>query len=99
LVAEIILAVFVITYIAISSEKVNRTATALLGMGVVGIVLWATRSGTFGDIVDLIEWDTILFVTAMFIIVTIAASSGMFQYMAIEMTRPTQGETKRATHD
>jgi Na+/H+ antiporter NhaD/arsenite permease-like protein len=95
LVAEIILIVFVITYIAISSEKVNRTATALLGMGVVGIVLWATRSGTFSDIVHLIEWDTILFVTAMFIIVTIAASSGMFQYLAIEMARPTQGETKR----
>lgn len=95
MVAEIILAVFVITYIAISSEKVNRTATALLGMGVVGIVLWATRSGTFSDIVHLIEWNTILFVTAMFIIVTIAASSGMFQYLAIEMARPTQGETKR----
>ncbi|MHA2004251.1 MAG: SLC13 family permease, partial [Candidatus Thorarchaeota archaeon] len=95
MVAEIILIVFVITYIAISSEKVNRTATALLGMGVVGIVLWATRSGTFSDIVHLIEWDTILFVTAMFIIVTIAASSGMFQYLAIEMARPTQGETKR----
>jgi len=40
--AEIIIIVFVVTYIAISSEKVNRTATALLGMGAAGIVLWAT---------------------------------------------------------
>ncbi len=95
MVAEIILAVFVVTYIAISSEKVNRTATALLGMGAVGIILWATNSASFSVLADHIEWPTILFVTAMFVIVTIAASSGMFQYLAIELTRPTQGETKR----
>ncbi|MHA2142019.1 MAG: SLC13 family permease [Candidatus Thorarchaeota archaeon] len=95
MVAEIILIVFVITYIAISSEKVNRTATALLGMGVVGIVLWATDTAEFHEVADRIEWTTILFVTAMFIIVTIAASSGMFQYLALELTRRTEGDTKR----
>ena len=93
--AEIIIIVFVITYIAISSEKVNRTATALLGMGIAGIVLWATGEGTFSLIVDHIEWNTILFITSMFIIVTIAASSGMFQFLALELTRPTQGQTKK----
>lgn len=84
-----------VTYIAISSEKVNRTATALLGMGVAGIVLWVTGEGAFFEVVDRIEWSTILFVTSMFIIVTIAASSGMFQYLAIGLTGPTQGQTKK----
>lgn len=93
--AEIIIAVFVVTYIAISSEKVNRTAAALLGMGVAGIVLWATGQGAFSVLVDHIEWSTILFITSMFIIVTIAASSGMFQFLALEITRPTQGQTKK----
>jgi len=73
-VAGLIVVVFILTYIAISTEKVNRTATALLGMGVAGIVLWATSAGAFNLIVDQIEWSTILFVTSMFIIVTIAAS-------------------------
>jgi Na+/H+ antiporter NhaD/arsenite permease-like protein len=95
LAAEIIVIVFVITYIAISSEKVNRTATALLGMGVVGIVLWATDTADFHEVAVRIEWATILFVTSMFIIVTIAASSGMFQYLALELTRRTEGVTKR----
>jgi Na+/H+ antiporter NhaD/arsenite permease-like protein len=95
LVAEIIVTVFVITYLAISSEKVNRTATALLGMGAVGIVLWATGTAGFQEVADRIEWTTILFVTAMFIIVTIAAASGMFQYLALELTRRTEGATKR----
>ncbi|MGD9395882.1 MAG: SLC13 family permease [Candidatus Thorarchaeota archaeon] len=93
--AELIIVVFVVTYIAISSEKVNRTATALLGMGVAGIVLWVTGEGAFFEVVDRIEWSTILFVTSMFIIVTIAASSGMFQYLAIGLTGPTQGQTKK----
>ncbi|MFW9845386.1 MAG: SLC13 family permease [Candidatus Thorarchaeota archaeon] len=95
MVAELVVAVFVITYIAISSEKVNRTATALFGMGVVGIVLWATGTAEFRDVVEFIEWPTILFVTSMFIIVTIAASSGMFQYLALDLTRRTEGDTKR----
>ncbi|MFQ5831578.1 MAG: SLC13 family permease [Candidatus Thorarchaeota archaeon] len=74
----------------------NRTATELLGMGVVGIILWTPGTiEPFSQIVHEIEWATILFVTAMFIVVTIAASSGMFQYLAIELTRPTHGETKR----
>jgi Na+/H+ antiporter NhaD/arsenite permease-like protein len=94
-VAGLILAVFIVTYIAISTEKVNRTATALLGMGVVGVVLWATGAGAFNVIVDGIEWSTILFVTSMFIIVTIAASSGMLQFFALELTRTTQGQTKK----
>jgi Na+/H+ antiporter NhaD/arsenite permease-like protein len=95
LAAELIILVFVVTYIAISSEKVNRTATALLGMGVAGIVLWATGEGAFDLIVHEIEWSTILFVTSMFIIVTIAASSGMLQFFALELTRRTQGQTKK----
>jgi len=93
--AELIIGIFVVTYIAISSEKVNRTATALLGMGAAGIVLWAANQATFSVIAEHIEWATILFVTSMFIIVTIAASSGMFQFLALELTRPTQGQTKK----
>ncbi|OLS24133.1 MAG: hypothetical protein ThorAB25_23680, partial [Candidatus Thorarchaeota archaeon AB_25] len=93
--AELIIIVFVVTYIAISSEKVNRTATALLGMGAAGIVLWATDYAEFSVVVDNIEWSTILFVTSMFIIVTIAASSGMLQFLALEITRTTQGQTKK----
>ncbi|MFW9842822.1 MAG: SLC13 family permease, partial [Candidatus Thorarchaeota archaeon] len=93
--AELIILVFVVTYIAISSEKVNRTATALLGMGVAGIVLWITQGLEFSEIVNRIHWSTILFVTSMFVIVTIAASSGMFQYLALSLTGPTQGQTKK----
>ncbi|MFW9943949.1 MAG: SLC13 family permease [Candidatus Sifarchaeia archaeon] len=89
-----VLVVFIGTYVAISSEKVNRTATALLGLGIVGIVLW-TAEIRFQTVVEHIEWSTVLFVTSMMIIMTIASSSGMFQYLALELTRPTRAETRK----
>jgi len=93
-VAILVLIIFISTYIAISSEKVNRTASALLGMGIVGIILWTVGIG-FETVVGRIEWNTVLFVTSMMIIVTIAASSGMFQYLALELTQPTRGNTRK----
>jgi Na+/H+ antiporter NhaD/arsenite permease-like protein len=95
LVGGLVLAVFIGTYLAISTEKVNRTATALLGMGIVGVILWAAGVGTFDSMVHEIEWNIVLFVTAMMIIVTIASSSGMFQFLAIEFTRPTHANTRQ----
>ena len=95
LVGGLVLAVFIGTYLVISTEKVNRTATALLGMGLVGIILWASSLASFSEVIGHIDWHIVLFVTSMMIIVTIAAGSGMFQFLAIEMTRPTQANTKR----
>jgi Na+/H+ antiporter NhaD/arsenite permease-like protein len=94
IVSGLVLFIFICTYAAISSERVDRTATSLLGMGAVGLVLWVFGT-EFIVIVELIEWHTILFLIAMMIIVTIAASSGMFQYLALELARPTKGDTRR----
>ncbi len=95
LVSGLVLVVFIATYIAISSEKVNRTATSLLGMGLVGVILWAAGTGSFSSIVAHIEWNIVLFVTSMMIIVTIASGTGMFQFLAIELTRPTHANTRQ----
>ncbi|MDF1537599.1 MAG: SLC13 family permease [Candidatus Thorarchaeota archaeon] len=94
-VSGLVLVVFIATYLVISSEKVNRTATSLLGMGLVGVILWAAGAGTFSSIVEHIEWDIVLFVTAMMIIVTIASGTGMFQFLAIQLTRPTHANTRQ----
>ena len=93
-----VLVVFVITYILISSEKLNRTGMSLLGMAIVGVIFWATNQADpinqpldFVHFVGGIEWDTILFVTAMIIIVAIAGASGMFQYLALALAKPSGG--------
>jgi Na+/H+ antiporter NhaD/arsenite permease-like protein len=95
-----ILIVFIGTYVIISTERVDRTGMSLLGMALVGVVFWAASLLTPGveisfiDLVEQIEWDTILFVTAMMIIVAVAGGSGMFQYLALRLARPSGGDYK-----
>ncbi|MBD3407967.1 MAG: hypothetical protein GF411_17740 [Candidatus Lokiarchaeota archaeon] len=96
-----ILIVFVGTYLVISTEKVNRTGMSLLGMAIAGIVLWIAAimeipGGTdFAHYAEQIEWSTILFVLSMMIIVGVAGASGMFQYIALTLSRPSGGDHKQ----
>ncbi len=106
-VGTLVLFVFIGTYLLISSEKVNRAAMSMVGMGLVGLVLWAAfnidsaagsidpMGATFSTLVEHIEWGTILFIISMMAIVSVARNSGMFQYIALTLVRPTGGNTKR----
>ena len=105
-VAVPVLIVFIGTYAIISSEKVNRTATSLLGMALVGVVLFVgfglgliglenPSHSIFQELILNIEWDTILFVTAMMIIVSVAGASGLFQFIALKIAAPSGGSHKK----
>ncbi|MGY5879139.1 MAG: hypothetical protein RTV31_02765, partial [Candidatus Thorarchaeota archaeon] len=87
----IVVIILIITLLVIISERVNETATALLAMSIVGGVLYLAYGLTFENFVLLMPWDTILFVTAMLIVVAVAASSGMFQYIALVLIHRTRG--------
>ncbi len=93
-VGTLILLVFIGTYLAISSEKVNRAAMSMIGMGIAGFVLWSF-STDFTTLVHSIEWSTILFIVSMMAIVSVAGHSGMFQYIALTLAKPTGGNTRR----
>ncbi|MHA3962698.1 MAG: ArsB/NhaD family transporter [Candidatus Thorarchaeota archaeon SMTZ1-45] len=101
-VGTLVLLVFIGTYLMISSERVNRAAMSMVGMGIVGLVLWVsfttsggTMGATFSTLVEHIEWGTILFLIGMMGIVSVARNSGMFQYIALTLVKPTGGNTKR----
>ncbi len=101
-VGTLVLLVFIGTYLMISSERVNRAAMSMVGMGLVGLVLWlafvgsaGTMGAAFSTLVEHIEWGTILFLIAMMGIVSVARNSGMFQYIALTLVKPTGGNTKR----
>jgi Na+/H+ antiporter NhaD/arsenite permease-like protein len=101
-----ILLVFVGTYVLISTEKVNRTAMSLLGVAIAGVVLFvAFEVGKalgieiggvqFATLIEHIEWTTIFFIIAMSVIVSVAASSGLFQYIALRIAARSQGDHKQ----
>jgi Na+/H+ antiporter NhaD/arsenite permease-like protein len=73
----------------------------MVGMGFVGLVLWASYNinpssgATFTTLVEHVEWGTILFIISMMVVVSVARNSGMFQYIALTLVRPTGGNTKQ----
>jgi Na+/H+ antiporter NhaD/arsenite permease-like protein len=86
------IAIFLITYAIIISEKINRAVIALLGAALMLI---------FG-IVDIhkafthhIEWGTITLLIGMMILVGITSKSGFFQYMAIKAAKLAKGHPIR----
>jgi Na+/H+ antiporter NhaD/arsenite permease-like protein len=93
-VGTLVLLVFIGTYLVISSEKINRAAASMVGMGIAGLVLWGFHID-FNLLVESIEWSTILFIVSMMAIVSVAGHSGMFQYLALTLAKPTGGNTRR----
>jgi Na+/H+ antiporter NhaD/arsenite permease-like protein len=90
----VILLILIGTLVVILSERIDETATALFGMSLAGLVLWLAYDFDFKEFVIMMEWDTVLFVTAMLIVVAIAASSGMFQYIALLLIHRTGGKPR-----
>ena len=94
------LIIFTATYILISSEKLHRPISALLGASVLSILLiisewqYEGHAVEFHTIVSRVEWNTIIFITAMMIITIISSYSGLFQYISILIVRFTKGNPK-----
>jgi len=105
-IAGAVLVVFIGIYVLISTEKVNRTAMSLLGVAIVGVILYLAleifiltgvdHGGVeFSVLIAHIDWTTIIFIIAMSIIVSIAAASGLFQFIGLKIAARSEGEHKK----
>lgn len=71
--------VFIITYVVIVTEKINRSIVALLGAGLMismGVVNQQTA-------INGIDFNTLGLLTGMMVIVAISRRSGVFQFVAV----------------
>ncbi|MDP2786220.1 MAG: SLC13 family permease, partial [Sulfurimicrobium sp.] len=73
------LAIFVITYAVIVTERINRAIVALLGAGLMIFSGVLHQSEAFAGI----DLNTIGLLTGMMVIVAITQKSGVFQYVAV----------------
>ncbi len=80
-------ALFVLTYAAIMSERVNRAIVALLGGG------FAIASGLVSqdEATRAIDFNTLALLAGMMIVVGIASKSGLFGYVAVATARAMRG--------
>ncbi len=87
--------IFVLTYILIATERINRVVAALGGaaaLAVVGvtdthIVFYSERSG--------IDWNVIFLLFGMMIVVGVLKQTGLFDYLAIWAAQKSRGQPFR----
>lgn len=84
----IALIIFILTYTAIISEKINRTVIALFGAVLMIIFQVMPQSRAFG----VIDFNTIGLLIGMMIIVIILRKTGIFQYIAIRTAKASKGD-------
>lgn len=84
----IAIGVFTVTYIMIMSEKVNRTAVAMVG----AILMVILNIEAQDKALEYIDFNTIGLLIGMMIIVNIMKKSGIFQYVAIRAAKIAKGD-------
>lgn len=80
--------IFVLTYIMIMSEKVNRTSVAMFGAALLLLFNVIKQDAAL----EYIDFNTIGLLIGMMIIVNITKKTGAFQYVAIVSAKYAKGE-------
>ncbi len=83
--------VFSLTFLWILSEKIHRSIIALLGaiwMSIVGNHLWFYE---FHEVLHSIDFNTLLLLSGMMVLVEVLEKSGFFEYLAIRIAKRTHG--------
>jgi len=84
----IALAIFVVTYGAIASDRVDRTLAALLGAAVVILLGIITQETAFGAV----DWNVIFLLFGMMVIAGVLRRTGVFGWLAIRTVRLGRGD-------
>jgi len=85
--ALVAISIFAITYILIASEKVDKTAAALLGAAVVvslGVVPYSVA-------LHAVDLNVVLLLVGMMVAVNVMASTGVFEWVAVTIARKAGG--------
>jgi len=81
------LIIFLLAYVFIASEKINKTLIALLGASVMIIFHVISQEAAF----EHIDMNVIFLLISMMILVKIVEKTGIFQYLAIKFAKLVKG--------
>jgi Na+/H+ antiporter NhaD/arsenite permease-like protein len=93
--AGIAIAVFVVAYVLIATERVPKTITALAGAGVIVGLGVTTSDDAFYSAETGIDWDVIFLLLGMMIIVGVLRRTGIFEFVAIWAAKRAKGSPLR----
>ena len=79
--------IFVVTYVLIASEKVDKTLAALMG----AVVMIVSRAAPYNQALAAIDMNVIFLLLGMMVIVGVMAQTGVFEWLAIHLARLARG--------
>ncbi|WP_262706419.1 MULTISPECIES: ArsB/NhaD family transporter [Streptomyces] len=89
------IAVFVVAYVAIISERVHRTAAALAGAAAMLTIGATDDKAAFFDERSGIDWNVVFLLLGMMAIVGVLRQTGLFEYLAIWAVKRAHGKPFR----
>jgi Na+/H+ antiporter NhaD/arsenite permease-like protein len=87
--------VFVVSYILIASDRVNKTVAALCGAGIIAALGVLGSDNLFFSRLTGIDWDVIFLLLGMMIIVSVLRRTGVFEFIAIWAAKRSNGSPLR----
>ena len=93
--AIVAIAVFVIAYVLIASDRINKTLVALVGAGIVLAIGIVDAEDAFYHHETGIDWNVIFLLFGMMIIVGVLRQTGVFEYVAIWAAKRANGSPLR----
>ncbi|GHT49812.1 arsenical pump family protein [Spirochaetia bacterium] len=86
--AWVTLVLFLVAYIIIAREKINKTIVALIGAAVFILLKIISQNAAFAAI----DWNVLFLLVSMMVIVGITKHTGLFQYLAIKTAKIGRGD-------
>ncbi|MBM3472385.1 MAG: ArsB/NhaD family transporter [Armatimonadetes bacterium] len=85
--------IFLAAYILIASERVDKSVASLTGATLMLLVRLLSQEEAFHgtDVVHGVDWNTILLLVGMMIVVAITKETGVFEWMALKSAKVARG--------
>jgi len=80
--------IFIIAYVLIASEKINKALVALMG----GTLMILSNVLSQENAFEHIDWNVIFLLISMMFLVKIVEETGVFEYSAIKLAKLVKGE-------
>ena len=93
--ASVAIAVFVVAYALIASDRVNKTLVALGGAGSCWLSGSSSPTDAFYSRETGIDWNVIFLLLGMMVIVGVLRQTGVFEYIAIWAAKRAKGSPLR----
>ena len=87
--------VFVVAYVLIASDRVNKTLVALAGAAILAALGIVKSDDVFFSRNTGIDWDVIFLLFGMMVIVSVLRQTGVFEYIAIWAAKRAKGSPLR----